>query len=696
MASSIRLVVATAVCALAGCPHPRSAVHPTTFGPDSDAPWALEDEDDWSERRDQLFGLALDDPQREPLRVELAAAQAARIDHWLDADRPAIAYDALLDLVGLWGDDPAQLGADLAPEKTTLERARKVFAKSGADQEVVLALAVLAEVEPDQRDARWAEIDEVFDYADQLSESENGAAAVRARPIEILEPVAMVWPLPKVTDRFVELVAARQAAVSDALAKDAASFELVRAHASVLKAARQLAAALSRAGREDEIVAHISPMQGIGADEDLVALARKLSTAKDVARFAQAFRSSDENDDPATARQIARWGLGRFADDATLTAAQAAASTDLGRVHEPIRLYEALVARGAADAEVAEQLAGLYQQRLAALALSDRPVSARKDLAALETFDRSAAKKYPNRDWDVRLAGAMSTMGRGLVTQGELDEAEELLEKSVDLQPDTDAYQTLATVAIKQEKWKDAEKWAERGADAAGAKSVDRAKLLKIAGDAAAGTGDTDRARDRWLAALSIWAELGDTSQLGSEIAGLRLVQGGELMWSLGEKDEALKLLDASVDIDPDGADTYTEVIAFFIVNDDYTRALDAFHRAVIADKISDYYKVYMSLWMMAESHKRGVAVDPLALEYLQQRSGTLWYDDMARLATGRVQVAALARRANTRARKAELDYYTAVLGLGDDTQSLFRSVVSTDMVLFFEYDMARHQLAAK
>ena len=53
-------------------------------------------------------------------------------------------------------------------------------------------------------------------------------------------------------------------------------------------------------------------------------------------------------------------------------------------------------------------------------------------------------------------------------------------------------------------------------------------------------------------------------------------------------------------------------------------------------------------------------------------RDGALWYDDIARLASGRVTPALLEPRATTRARRTELAYYTAVLEpVGADAAAL-------------------------
>ena len=103
-----------------------------------------------------------------------------------------------------------------------------------------------------------------------------------------------------------------------------------------------------------------------------------------------------------------------------------------------------------------------------------------------------------------------------------------------------------------------------------------------------------------------------------------------------------------------------------------------------------------MSLWMLAEARRIGQSPDPLVREYLASRKGRLWYHHLARFATGRVDRASLEPRANTRGRRAELLYYTAVLDNGEPQaiRRLLHGVLDTDMIMFYEYDMAKYWLS--
>lgn len=702
-----RALLLVSAALLVACPRSRPPAAP--YPQIADLPWELEDEVDWAEVRDQLYALPAGDARRHDLRVQLGAAQAIRVGHWLDANRPNLAYEALLELVRLWDDEPTALGADLVGQQPVLERARDVFARSGADAEVVLTEVVLGEVDPAHRAAHWAEIEEVLAYTDELGVAEHGPLGIRARSITVLEPIALSLPLPVVTDRFVGLVVERQRAVNEALDSGGATFELVRAHGDVLRAARAAAAALARARRSPEIVATIAAMVGLGADDELTTRARAVAASGASARawlgLAQGFRGDeDDPDDPASARAIGLAGLDAFPGDAALLAATADASSAMQRIHEPIRLEEELRrGAGADDAGVADHLTVLYRLRLASLALGDHVTEAQARLAELEAFHAELARQFPGHIWTSTVADALVTMSRGLIAQGELDAAIATLRRAIDLRPDAEAFELLATVAVKREAFEDAREWAERGADlpaSPGLGQLTRARLLKLAGDAAFGDDDVAAAEHYWKESLDLWAGLGDASALPPEINGERFVQGGQLLWSLGATDQALKLLEGSVDVDPDGAATHLEVVAFFILHDDYVRALDTFHRAVIADRIGDDHKVYLSLWMVAEARRRGVDPDPLAVEFLEHRDGGLWYDEIARLATGRRGLADLESRATSRGRKAELAYYSAVLDLGADQprddaekRALLEGVVATEVVLDSEYDLARYWL---
>jgi tetratricopeptide (TPR) repeat protein len=225
----------------------------------------------------------------------------------------------------------------------------------------------------------------------------------------------------------------------------------------------------------------------------------------------------------------------------------------------------------------------------------------------------------------------------------------------------------------------------------------DRARVIRLIGETYEAAGDTRRAQHHYRQALASWNSLASRAEFREPFLAEALIENGKLQWRLGHKENALTLLEEAIDLDPNGSATHTDVVSFLIVRDEYERALDAYHRALGSHNIGEYSKVYMSLWVIGEARRSGRREDPLALSYLSERKGPLWYDELARFASGHTGEARLSARATTRGRRAEMLFYTAMLGASRQDpvamRALLRDVVASDMVMFFEYDMAKHWL---
>jgi hypothetical protein len=107
---------------------------------------------------------------------------------------------------------------------------------------------------------------------------------------------------------------------------------------------------------------------------------------------------------------------------------------------------------------------------------------------------------------------------------------------------------------------------------------------------------------------------------------------------------------------------------------------------------------VYASLWMVGDARRRGAPPDRLAADYLASRRGDVWYDLLAQAASGRADLTTLRAAATTGPRRAELDFYTATLGLDPSARAaeLYTRVVQAKLVTHAEYDLARAYLARR
>jgi tetratricopeptide (TPR) repeat protein len=710
----VRLLAVVVVACVAGACHP--SPRPGARADGADAPYRLDDDDDRAEERDRLAAMRTDDPERLPLRARLAAALAGALGDELDRHRLRRAQLYLTELLSLWEPDPDRFGAEAGDLVPALLTARNTLAKAGIDDGTIMALAALVEADPVNTAAWSAELDEILAFTDDLARAQGGADAVRARAIPALAPAVAALPVGWLVDRYVGLVTARQEAVNALLLQSGATIELVQAHHDVLDAGNQVAGALARAGRLDELAARVSRMTGLGIERRLGVAAGAIAGAPDspepyriLAGVLRDGRRDDavDDDDPAAAYAICRAALARRPRDAVLLACAAEHAAAADRPQVAIRLLEDAFADGAEDSEGARRLAGLYRDRIGRLGFSGRLGAARQVRKQLRAFLDSVKGRGPavasilawRRDGDVVLA-------RALVSQGHLEEATKILVEVAEHAPTVDALEALAAIASDRGRFADARTVLEQAILLGGDKIAEqlvRARIHRLAAEAAREGGDDAGAANHYVAALSIWASLATDEdrpvELPPEVNGLRLVEIARSLWAIGDPDKAINMLRAALDVDSDGEQTHIQVVAFLLLEGRLAEATGAFHRALVSEQISDEGKVYMALWLLGEARRDGEAPDPAAVELLEGRAGTAWSDALARAATGRIGVAALARRATSATERAELAFYTATLSLGAPAparvKELLEEVVRSDLILVFEREIARNRLSS-
>lgn len=687
--------------------------------PLADTPYELASDRDLESMRDRYESMALGEPERLDLRVRLANEYARRMVQ--ARENPSSnedAYQRLLNLLGLWTTqeiataDPKALAGMLAPYRATVQAMRVGFARSGQDIETTGTLLFLSLADPTSTSSYIAEIDEIFQYADGLARAQYGEGAESSRPIAILESIVEKAPIPVAVDRLLGLYLVRQDIFTRLFKKTERRMELIRAHgADVLDTAWHIVRVLARAGRLAEAEAQLARFQGVGKDMTLVEAVQLAMTANTSpaawSRVVRVYQKERKKEDDArkasrqrTVLTLCREGMARFPDSVEFATCAAEAARQLNLLHAAIRYYEQAVQVAPASHEVANQLAELYRVRVSTLAFYERPLAAGKRLAELESFHAHAAKTWPQKPLEADLADAYASMGRGMTSIGELAKARKYLRESLSLRPSLGAHEQLGTIAFKQGQHDEAIASFQRALaldPKSGLDQYNRARILRLAGDAMAAAGSAEQAEEYWKESIGAWIELSETLDLPDSFKGELLVESGKAQWQLGDPDTALLAFDHAIDVDHDGADTHSSVIAFLIVRGYYRRALDAYHRALGSQEISAYNKVYMSLWVVTETRRNGEPPDPIAVKYLASRKGQLWHDELAQFASGKTDRATLERKATTRGRRAEMLYYSAVL---DDSMprhevlAVMQQVASTGMILFYEYDMAKYWLS--
>ncbi|MEO6953549.1 MAG: hypothetical protein ABI321_17230 [Polyangia bacterium] len=636
------------------------------------------------------------------------ADSALARNHADDAEQPfkqALSLYAPVDL----RDGSAAKEKDATAVVATSRAYEVGFRKRGAHEQVLTALAARITLSPNDESPK-KRYGEIIVWLEQGGGDEDGPDGA-TRVIDDLEAVARVFPSPFVVEELerryheVRLPApARSAHQSMRALRELMNEEQRASRAYEIARLYLRVSEITRAASEMAAMRTGGKLRG---DETGFAQLVEKAAARDavatdwVALAMSIIRQSRERngDDRDVALQVCRDAEVRFpkAIEPGLCAGQLALSMEqLGTAQ---RAFEAVRAIDPSRREAWEALAHIYESRLFQvvteedLDVSGLPAA----LAKVEAFHAEATKRFPTQPLDPGVAGAVFQVGRGYYNAGHIPEAEKYLQRSIDLQPNRDALELLAQIRLKRNDPQRAAVLVERAINlGTGAKEEQlyrRAKLRRLLADAVEAAGDTKAAAQTRRGAVEDWDVLLDLGLQQKEFAAEALLERGKLLYQLGDREEGLHSLARAIDTLPDHGSSYADVIAFLIPRAELADALDAYHRALGRSEVTDYLKVYCSLWIVDLAHRAGQPEDPLALAYLRSADGGKWFDDLARWSTGRESEAELVKRADTQARKAECAFYRSMKALRDghtdEAQRLWKEVIATDMMAFFEYDMA-------
>ena len=690
--------------------HPAAAAvkaPPAAIGP------RIASEEEYAAARADYDALGIDTPDRAGRRVALEGYLLAEVNQALEGNHLEEAFEFLRQALTLY--DASELGGRINDPllATACARLEKAFSRRGGHKEVIVALTA----EVTLSDAKAATT--VRERYEQVSgwlrsggtaASDDPSTAIDGREnvIDDLEAAAQLWPSAFVVDQLAGLYLDRKNGSGELglfnrrLRRGADLGELIKSSGRP-GIAYELARLYLRISRPDEALAQLSKLKGQPTDDvPLRSLVEKVNdktaqaedTVKLAAQFAQQGRA-----DADVALRICRDGARRFpqASEPRICAGRFAASLEPAQLVVALKNFEEAV-------RLEPGLGRLYQARLMQV-VSDENLNLGEldtQLKKVEAFHAQVEKRFPDKHLRPSMADALFEVGRGYYNAGHLKDAQHYLERSIALQPTPQSLELDAQIRLKKGDGKEAAALFDRATNLPelnldkGNQLWWRAKLRRQMADALEVASDAEGATTVRKAALADWDVL-----IGYGLTPEALAESGlekaKLLYQNGEREASLDSFQKAIDAAPDRGSTYADVIAWLVARGELEEALDAYHRALGRNEVTDYLKVYCSLWIVDLARRAGEPADPLATAYLQSTDGGKWYDDLARWATGRESEATLLSHADTPARKAESAFYRGMRavadGKSDDAKHLWKQVLDTDMMAFFEYDMAAYYL---
>jgi tetratricopeptide (TPR) repeat protein len=728
-------------------------------------------EDEFVEARLVLQALPGSSPERVPLRSRIVRyllqpverldadklRQEARDLNTTDVfDR---IYESLRDAANLY--EPRDLWTTPAPAIPEEDRrllaaggrlVLTLFAPRGAEQPSALALAVLQTIDPANRE--WSErLDKLLAWTDEAGSVLEGNTRRNVTAVDLLQSVLGDWPSPAIADRWAQLYKNRQQRLASLLKRPLGGSEDARKALGELLMSQgdemrrlvpTIAASYLRCGRLDRALEATAPLADKpGDDPELRAL---LTAAQDsgagpdaVLRLARRFLpraellggTASDNPDLIAAFRVLEIGLERTPDHPDMLILSAEIAKLLSAPFLALRQLEEAeqvltrdkVLAGDRLARVSSELLDLYFLRLRLTLDPERatPPSA-EEVERMRQRSSETRKRFQGTEIRVKDAQIDFELARSYVNAGMLDRAEPLFLRAQGAEPDTNPEITaeIATLMLKRGNPQQASKILRDGLEALratphGSDTIGgvegQSRLQKLLGDALDIGGDRAGAEQAWRGSVAGWERLmvEHMHRKNNARAAESMFEIGRVLYALGRHAEGMQKFEEAIEQDSDRDQSYIDSIAFLVQNGEVDRALDVYRRALSRPdrSVSEYVKVYASLWVVDLSRRTQKVADPTAEAFLRTldlrhpeirpQRGAAWYRQLAAFTVGRLDYARLLAAADTSGKHAEVYFYRSMQllaeGKTDEAHQLWRKVVETHMVSFFEFEMASRYL---
>jgi tetratricopeptide (TPR) repeat protein len=671
-------------------------------------------EENFDTHRDVYAALPVASVDRKPFRDRLLAHLFSRSRRQLKADHEQEAMESFKRSAALF--DAAEVFEGTARHAGLAEFAGRMvslYSPRGDEARVLLPLCVQMSLQPERRELT-AKFHQIYTWLNEADRQVHGMGRQWSRLIRVMEQTAQIWPSAFVLDKLRRLYIEQKLTIARVV------------HVSPYRHLRGTVSALFQSGffgfkvarlylTVDQPAVALRRLQEIATEptqnEELRELLQRAvapgAAMADHLRLADFFSEqgresrSKVNLDRRVALRVCRAAQQRFAPHAKLFACVGELAAQLKHNYLAMINLEKAVALAPDDRTFAERLARAYQQRLKNMIWDEQLDQAGRELTRIERFYRRTEKRF-GKPLLPPLSRVHLAIGHGFYNAGRVDEAASAFKRSIDAKAASSALALiqLGLIYVKKGQPQAAFKYlaaAERvpmpsvGARLYWQGRIEglRARAYQLANKAA----EMRRANGR---AVEAWKQF-QTLEIQAEGRAEAYIHEARSLYALGRRAEAMNALDRAIDVQPDRKETYADVIALLATHGHLPEALDAYHRALGRSKVSEYLKSYCSFWIIGLARRAGLAPDPLATRHLRGVLGKAWYRELARFTLGEVSYEELLSKAKTKGNQAELYFYRAekLLAQGklQEAQTMWRKVLQTEMMAFYEFDMAAHNL---
>ena len=655
---------------------------------------------DYPDAERRFLTMPVSAPEREPLRDRLIATVLDQAQVLADVGD----YEGVIGEVSHLTTflSPSEYEAGVLPKQ--IEPIAKYIddrgGRLGQEGYVLAANFILLRLTNDEQYRR--EYDAVAAWGRESRANLDTVSEEYAGLIEVWSNHAQLTPAPEVLDTLAGLhIAGRDAVASET--NEMRQRLGIGAERQLRLAPLNVAAVYLTHGDVGSAVAKVEAMNGGGELQlrllDLMRVANGTDEVAAAATFEliEGYRVAR----PDVAAGLCRASLLRFPEDYRFPTCMARVAADDERFADATAWYVIAI-------DLAPDMIELYDEALGQLdefievRLNDPHPERSSALArGAETILDERQKRWPSSEPPISPNRLEFLIGMLEMNAGHAVEAQKRFERSISVEEDAAALLQLGLLLERTGQLDEAEKRYRRALSITPEGSLPdelrRAEILEHMGDIARARGDADLMTSRYETALAAWSTARD--QVEGPTGALVEMRRGILLDQLGRHDEAVDAFESAMTYAPQWRDVYATILSHLVsASPDFELATSVWRRSQLQLTLPPEWKVYFTLWIQfiaARADQEPVQEHSDLLRRLGKSSN--WWGKLASFGAGDLDYEALMTVASSLGEETEALYYEAtrlyIVGERDAAETQFRRVLDTNMVSFYEFEMARKLL---
>lgn len=404
---------------------------------------------------------------------------------------------------------------------------------------------------------------------------------------------------------------------------------------------------------------------------------------------------------PDVASGMCRASLRRFPDDFRFRRCLARVAAEEGRFADATAWYVSAI-------ELSPDMMELYDEALSQLdefiesrLMDPHPERSNALARGAEQILAARLSKWPDSSPPIAPDRLELLIGMLEMNAGRVDEAERRFRASIERGVNPNALLQLGRLLERTGRPDEATPYYQEALSLVPGNtitdSLHRAELLEHLGDVAEAQGREAEATANYEEALEAWSEA--VGLVEGPTAALVQIRRGVLLDHLHRHDEAVVAFQNAMAIAPQWREVYATILSHLVVGPpDFDFASSVWRRAQLQLNLPPEWKVYFTLWVKFIAARANQPPSPEHTELLRRLGKPAnWWGKLAQFGADDMSYDDLLTVASSLGEETEALFYEGtrlyVDGEPDKANAQFRRVLDTNMVSFYEFEMARKLL---